>query len=34
MQVLLGLKSNALKFTSSGHVKIIVKILEDQTADG
>lgn len=31
MQVLLGLQSNALKFTVEGHVKIIVAIVEDQT---
>lgn len=30
MQVLLGLQSNALKFTSNGHVKIIVSIVEDE----
>ena len=29
MQVLLGLQSNALKFTTKGHVKIIVGIVED-----
>ena len=28
MQVLLGLQSNALKFTRQGRVKIYVKILE------
>ena len=30
MQVLLGLQSNALKFTTSGHVKVIVRIVEDE----
>lgn len=30
MQVLLCLQSNALKFTVRGHVKIIVRIVEDQ----
>ena len=29
MQVLLGLQSNALKFTAKGHVKIIVRIVDD-----
>ena len=29
MQVLLGLQSNALKFTTNGHVKVIVRILEE-----
>ena len=29
MQVLLGLQSNALKFTTKGHVKIKVRIIED-----
>ena len=28
MQVLLGLQSNALKFTQEGHVKIIVRMIE------
>ena len=28
MQIILGLQSNALKFTSSGYVKITVKIKE------
>ena len=32
MQIVLGLLSNALKFTSSGHVKIIVRIVEDKTS--
>ena len=30
MQVLLGLQSNALKFTTKGHVKIRVRIVEDE----
>ena len=30
MQVLLGLQSNALKFTVRGQVKIIVRIIEDE----
>ena len=29
MQVLLGLQSNALKFTVTGHVKIVVTIVDD-----
>ena len=32
MQIILGLQSNALKFTSSGHVKLIVRIIEDETS--
>ena len=32
MQIVLGLQSNALKFTSSGHVKTIVRIIEDQNS--
>ena len=32
MQIVLGLQSNALKFTSEGHVKIIVRIIEDRTS--
>ena len=30
MQVLLGLQSNALKFTKKGYVKIRVRIVEDE----
>ena len=30
MQVLLGLQSNALKFTVKGYVKIVVRITEDE----
>ena len=30
MQVLLGLQSNALKFTVKGHVKIVARITEDE----
>ena len=30
MQVLLGLQSNALKFTVRGHVKILVRIVDDE----
>ena len=30
MQVLLGLQSNALKFTSKGFVKLLVKIVEEE----
>ena len=30
MQVLIGLQSNALKFTTNGHVRTIVQIKEDQ----
>ena len=32
MQIILGLQSNALKFTSSGHVRTIVRIIEDQNS--
>ena len=32
MQIVLGLLSNALKFTSSGHVKSIVRLIEDETS--
>ena len=31
MQIIIGLQSNALKFTSSGHVKTTVKIIEDES---
>ena len=30
MQVLLGLQSNALKFTSQGFVKFVVKVVEEE----
>lgn len=32
MQIILGLLSNALKFTSSGHVKTSVRIIEDESS--
>ena len=34
MQVLLGLQSNALKFTVKGQVTIIVRIIEDKNSFG
>ena len=30
MQIIIGLVSNALKFTSDGHVKTLVRILENE----
>ena len=33
MQVLLGLQSNALKFTEKGKVEILVKIIENDKLD-
>lgn len=32
MQIVLGLLSNALKFTTSGHVKTIVRLIEDESS--
>ena len=32
MQIILGLLSNALKFTSKGHVKSVVRLFDDETS--